>query len=89
MIVYFLYGKHIPTSREQEILVPLSIIGVMKNIVDECASNVTPFVQAFSLELAGEHRFATLAALAIVTQKSFSHMKLLSINEIFNTLPWK
>ena len=37
-----------------------------KFIVDECASHVTLFsTQALSLELAGERRFATLAALAI------------------------
>ena len=35
-------------------------------IVDECASHVTLFsTQALTLELAGERRFATLAALAI------------------------
>ena len=34
--------------------------------MDECASHVTLFsTQALSLELAGERRFATLAALAI------------------------
>ena len=27
----FLYGKHFPRSREHEILVPLSIMGVWKN----------------------------------------------------------
>ena len=58
MIVYFLSGKHFPRSREHEILVPLSIMGVRKNnqkfIVDECVSHVTLFVQALSLELAGE-----------------------------------
>ena len=36
-----------------------------KYIVDECASHVTLFVQALSLELAGERRFSTHAALAI------------------------
>ena len=36
------------------------------SLVDECASHVTLFsTQALSLELAGERRFATLAALAI------------------------
>ena len=35
-------------------LVPLSIMGLWKKlIVDECASHVTLFVQALSLELAG------------------------------------
>ena len=42
-------------------MVPLSIMGVWKNdqksIVDECASQVTLFVQVLSLELAGERRF--------------------------------
>ena len=69
MIVYFLSGKHFPRSREHEILVPLSIMGVWKNNqkskVNECGSHTTLFVQALSLELAGEHYFATLAALAI------------------------
>ena len=62
MIVYFLSGKHFPRSREQEILVPLSIMGIWKNdqksIVDEFANHV----QALSLEVAGS---ATLAVLAI------------------------
>ena len=70
MIVYFLSGKHFPRSREHDLLVSLSIIGVWKNydksIVDECASQVTLFVQALSLELAGERRFGTLAALALM-----------------------
>ena len=69
MIIYFLSGKHFPRSREHEILVPLSIMGVWKNnqnfIVDECASHVTLFVQGLSLELAGERRCATLSSLAI------------------------
>ena len=43
----------------------LSIMGVWKNdqksIVDECASHVTLFVQALSLELVGERRFAFLS----------------------------
>ena len=84
MIVYFLSGKHFPRSREHEIVVPLSIMGVWKSIVqiilwmnhsaslgrfvphhdvvygicrelqsvDECASHLTLFVQALSLELA-------------------------------------
>ena len=56
MVVYFLSGKHFPRSRKHEILVPLSIVGVWKNdqkyIVDECASHMTLFVQALSLELA-------------------------------------
>ena len=58
MIINFLSGKHFPRSREPEILVPLSIMGVWKNnkksIVDEYAGHVTLFVQALSLELAGE-----------------------------------
>ena len=69
MIVLFLSGKHFPRSREHEILVPLSIMGVWKNnqnfIVDECASHVTLFVQGLSLELAGQLRFAMLAAHAL------------------------
>ena len=60
MIVYFLFGKHFPKYWEHEILVPQSIMGVWKNnqksIVDECASHVTLFIQALSLELAGERR---------------------------------
>ena len=55
---FILSGKHFPRSREQEILVPLNIMGVWKNdqnfIVNKCASPVTLFVQALSLELAGE-----------------------------------
>ena len=50
-------------------LVPLNIMGVWKNnkksIVDKCASHVTLFVQALSLELAGV-AFATPAALALI-----------------------
>ena len=54
----FLSRKHFPRSREHEILVPLSIMAVLekndqKFIADECASHVTLFVQALSLELAG------------------------------------
>ena len=55
MIVYFLSGKNFLRSREHEILVPLSILGVwrkiIKNLVDECASHMTLFIQALSLEL--------------------------------------
>ena len=53
---FFLSGYQFPRPREHEILVPLSIMGVWKNIqksiVDECASHMTLFVQALSLELA-------------------------------------
>ena len=81
IIIYFLSCKHFPRSHEHEILVPLSIMGVwkknnQKSIVDECASHVTLFIQALSLELAGERRFATLAALAItfnITHVYFLH----------------
>mgnify|MGYP003690918819 CR=1 FL=1 len=66
---YFVSGKHFPRSREHDLLVPLSIMLVWKNdpksIVDERASHVPVFVQALSLELAGERSFATLAGLAI------------------------
>ena len=39
-----------------------------KSIVDECASHMTLFVQALSLELAGESRY-NLSYLYIVSQK--------------------
>ena len=56
MIIYFLSGKHILRSFENEILVPLSTMGVwksnQKSIVDECASHVTLFEQVLSLQLA-------------------------------------
>ena len=56
MIVYFLSGKHFQRSRDHEILLLLSIMGVWKNnkksMVDKCASHVTLFVQALSLEVA-------------------------------------
>ena len=48
-----LSSKHFPRSSEHEILVPLSIMGVWKNdqksIVDECASQVTLFVQTICI----------------------------------------
>ena len=49
-------SRHFPRSLEQKILLPLSVMGVWKNnqisIVEECASHVTLFVHALSLELA-------------------------------------
>ena len=52
-----------------------------KLIVDayECASHVTLFsissIEALSLDLAGERRFATLAALAVICFKTYlSHI---------------
>ena len=66
----FLPGKHLPRSREHEILLPLSIMGVWKKtyqkfIVDECASHVTLSsifsIQSLSKDLASKRRFATLA----------------------------
>ena len=52
MIVYFLSCKHFTRSREHEILFPLSIMGFWIKIIKECASHVTLFIQALSLELA-------------------------------------
>ena len=51
-------------------------MGVRENIIKECAIHVTLFIQALSLELASERRFATLAALAItfnITHVYFLH----------------
>ena len=54
--LFSFYREHFPRSRKNEIWVPLSTMGVwksnQKSIVDECASHVTIFVQALSLELA-------------------------------------
>ena len=57
MIVYFLSGKHFPRSREHEILLPLRIIGVWKNIIKNlcgwmCKSRDSFFIQMLPLELA-------------------------------------
>ena len=68
--IFFISGKQVPRSRENEILVPLSNNGawkkIIKIIVDDCASHMTLFsIQALSLELAVEHRFGTLATRAL------------------------
>ena len=77
MIGFFLSGKYFPRSREHEILVPLSM-GVgkknQKSIVDEYASHMTLFIQALSLEHAGERRFCArfhqIKSTWLVTQRS-------------------
>ena len=46
--------------------------------MDECASHVTLFIQALSLELAGERRFATLAALAISMSQVMSNVEFIN-----------
>ena len=53
-----------------------------KFIVDECASHVTIFVQALSLGLAGERRFATPAVLAI----KYSVVSPTALNEFYYSL---
>ena len=57
MIVYFLSCNYFPRSREHELLVALSIMGVwkknnQKSLVDEYANHVTLIIQALSLEFA-------------------------------------
>ena len=54
----------------------LSIMGVRENIIKECASHVTLFIQALSLEFAGERRFTTLAALANKTLRMIKSYKI-------------
>ena len=71
MLIYFLFGEHFPRARD----FGASIMGVFKidqkSIVDEYASHMALFVQALSLELAGESRY-NLSYLYIVFQKLYN-----------------